>query len=134
LIVPDSAGLFSRDPGAFAPPKPSVVHAQVATNRFTLRTPDRGLVADILDVDHVELELALDGSDTLFLTIIPEMYECIREAEALSGPVGRGEATMAELRDFYSRLAMREPTTQAIRIADLSRAGASLVTVTLPQV
>lgn len=134
LIVPDSAGLFSRDPGAFTPPKPSIVHAQIPTSRFTLRSPDRGLVADILDVDHVEIELVLDDSETLFLTIVPEMYECIREAEALAGPVGRGDATMAELRDFYSRLSMGEQTTQSIRIADSSRSAASLVTVTLPQI
>jgi hypothetical protein len=134
LIVPDSAGLFSRDPGAFSPPKPSVVHAQIPANRFCLRCPDRGLVTNILDIDFVEVEFALDDSDSLFLTIVPEMYECIREAEALAGPVGRGDAIMAELRDFYSRLAMRERPTSAVRIADSSRATASLVTVTLPQV
>jgi hypothetical protein len=134
LIVPDSAGLFSRDPGAFTPARPAVVHTQIPINRFSLRCPDRGLVTEILDIDHIEIELVVDDSESLYLTIVPEMYECIRQAEAFGGPVGRGEASMAELRDFYSRLALKEPPTVSMRVADTSRSSASLVTVTLPHI
>jgi hypothetical protein len=134
LIIPDGAGLFSRDPGAFTPAKPCVIHTQIPISRFNLRCPDRGLVTEILDIDHVEIELALDDSDSLFLTIFPEMYECIRQAEIFAGPVGRGDASMAELRDFYSRLAFKEKPTSSLRVADSSRNNASLVTVTLPHI
>ena len=134
LIVPDSAGLFSRDPGAFTPARPCVIHSQIQISRFSLRCPDRGLVTEILDIDHVEIELVLDDSDFLYLTIIPDMYECIREAEAFGGPVGRGDASMSELRDFYSRLALAETPTSSMRVADSAGNTPSLVTVTLPHV
>jgi hypothetical protein len=134
LIVPDSPGLFSRDPGAFSPANPCVIHTQIPISRFGIRCPDRGLVTEILDIDHVEIQLVIDDSDTTYLTIVPEMYECIREAETFGGPIGRGDASMAEIRDFYSLLALKEIPAELMRVADSSRSTASLVTVTLPHI
>src|SRR5262249_25704666 len=48
LIVPDPACLFARDPGAFRPARPSLVHSLVLTDRLGIAVPDRGLVEDLL--------------------------------------------------------------------------------------
>ncbi|WP_376964138.1 ATP-binding protein [Azospirillum sp. A26] len=131
LIVPDSASLFSRDPGAFRPAKPSVVHAQIPIDRLLLRCPDRKLVTEILDVDHIEIELAVDdGPDATVLRIGPEIYEAIRQAEAYSGPVGNGTAEMTELRDFYGRVALANAPSDMPRVTDPIRE--TLVPVRLP--
>ena len=105
LIVPDPACLFARDPGAFRPARPSLVHSLVTRDRLAVSVPDRGLVEELLDVDHIDVDLTVDGSNDLALRIGPRMYEAIREAAEFSGPVGQGVAEMNDLRGFYGRLA-----------------------------
>ncbi len=136
LIIPDNAGLFSRDPGAYSPARPAVVHTQVPLQRFSLRCPDRGLVTELLDVDHIEIELVVDveGGDALALRISPDMYEAIRQAGEFGGPVGRGDAEMAEIRDFYGRLALGELASTIIRVTDPDRDISSLVSINLPNI
>ena len=70
-----------------------------------MSVPDRGLVEELLDVDHIDVDLAVDGSSDLGLRIGPRMYEAIREAAEFSGPVGQGVAEMNDLRGFDGRLA-----------------------------
>lgn len=132
LIVPDPACLFARDPGSFRPARPSLVHSQVALERLTLRVPDRGLVEQILDVDHVDVDLVVDGDSILALRIRPRMYEAIREAAEFEGPVGQGVAEMNDLRGFYGRLASSRPANTALRVADPLSQPATLVKITLP--
>jgi hypothetical protein len=121
LIVPDSSSLFSRDPGAFRPAKPSVVHSQVPLNRLELSVPDTGLVEEVLDVDHVEVELSVRDQPEARLRIGPEIYQAIRQAEVFGGPVGRSFAEMAEIRDFYGRISVLPDGSDTIRIADPAR-------------
>ena len=61
LVVPDPACLFARDPGSFRPARPSLVHSQIALARLHISVPDQGLVQELLDVDHTEVELTVDG-------------------------------------------------------------------------
>lgn len=134
LIVPDPACLFARDPGSFRPARPSLVHSQVALERLSVSLPDRGLVEELLDVDHVDIELVVDAEKdaTLSLRIRPKMYEAIREAAEFQGPVGQGVAEMNDLRGFYGRLAAGEPPDVSLRVADPDSSPPSLVKVTLP--
>jgi len=118
LIVPDPACLFARDPGSFRPARPSLVHSQVDIERLALWVPDQGLVRDLLDVDHVDVDLVVDGSSELALRIRPRMYEAIREAAEFRGPVGQGVAEMNDLRGFYGRLAAGLATEDSLRVAD----------------
>jgi hypothetical protein len=131
LIVPDPSCLFARDPGAFRPARPSLVHSLVAIDRLALAVPDRGLVRELLDVDHVDVELIVDGQADLALRIRPRMYEAIREAAEFSGPVGQGVAEMNDLRGFYGRLADHFTTEDALRVAD-PESHRGLVRITLP--
>lgn len=130
LIVPDPACLFARDPGSFRPARPSLVHSQVQLGDLGLRVPDTGLVEEILDVDHVDVELVV--SNELTLRITPRMYEAIREAAAFQGPVGQGVAEMNDLRGFYGRLAAHFTSDRALRVADPDSAPPALVTINLP--
>ncbi|MBY6682320.1 ATP-binding protein [Rhodococcus sp. BP-316] len=132
LIIPDPACLFGRDPGSFRLASPSLVHGQIRIDALRLRVPDRGLVEEVLDVDHVDIELMASGGTDLSLRIGPKMYEAIREAAEFQGPVGQGVAEMNDLRGFYGRLAGSMPELAAIRIADPKSNPPSLVTVTLP--
>jgi hypothetical protein len=132
LVVPDPACLFARDPGAFRPARPSLVHSLVAVDRLSLTVPDAGLVEDLLDVDHVDVDLVVDGDPTLALRIRPRMYEAIREAAEYQGPVGQGVAEMNDLRSFYGRLADGPPTDDGLRVADPESSPPALVTVSLP--
>lgn len=132
LIVPDPACLFSRDPGAFRPARPSLVHSQVQVDRLHLSVPDRGLVEEILDVDHVDVELTVEGVSGLTLRIGPRMYEAIREAGDYQGPVGQGVAEMNDLRSFYGGLAELPSSDDSLRVADPDSSPPSLVTVGLP--
>lgn len=132
LIVPDSACLFARNPGSYRPARPSLVHSRVTLDRLTLRPPDRGLVEDVLDVDHVDVELVVDDNDLLALRIGPQMYEAIREAADFRGPVGQGVAEMSDLRGFYGRLAISRNVGDTLRIADPDAVPPALITVTLP--
>ena len=118
LIVPDPACLFARDPGAFRPARPSLVHSLVTIDRLAVSVPDRGLVEELLDVDHIDVDLVVDGSSDLALRIGPRMYEAIREAAEFSGPVGQGVAEMNDLRGFYGRLAASFPAEDSLRVAD----------------
>ena len=129
LVVPDPACLFARDPGSFRPARPSLVHSLVRLVDLELRVPDRGLVDDVLDVDHVDVELAVGD---LSLRVTPRMYEAIREAADYQGPVGQGVAEMNDLRGFYGRLAERAATGDALRVADPDSSPPALVTITLP--
>jgi hypothetical protein len=131
LIVPDPACLFARDPGAFRPARPSLVHSLVVIDRLTVTVPDRGLVDELLDVDHIDVELLVDDSSELALRIRPRMYEAIREAAEFSGPVGQGVAEMNDLRGFYGLLADRFPAEESLRVAD-PEAQRGLVRITLP--
>lgn len=130
LIVPEPASLFARNPGSFRPARPAFVHSKITTDRLTLRVPDRGLVVELLDVDHIEVELLVDSSEELSLTIGPRMYQALREAELYRGPVGHGTAEMTALRSFYGRVATATAGEQGMQIADPSRA--ALVRVQLP--
>jgi hypothetical protein len=132
LVVPDPACLFARNPGSYRPARPSLVHSTVSLDRLTLRGPDRGLVQDVLDVDHVDVELVVDDDDRLALRIGPQMYEAIREAAAFRGPVGQGVAEMNDLRAFYGRLAVAKGVGDALRIADPDAVPPALITITLP--
>ena len=132
LIVPDSACLFARNPGSFRPARPSMVHSQIGLDRLSLRVPDRGLVEEVLDVDHIEVELIVDGLDGLALRIRPRMYEAIREAASFHGPVGQGVAEMTDLRNFYGRLAAAGPSDDRLRVADPDAAPPALIAITLP--
>lgn len=131
LIVPDPACLFARDPGSFRPARPSLVHSQVAIESLALRVPDRGLVEEVLDVDHIEVDLVVDGDPDLALRIRPRMYEAIREAAEYEGPVGQGVAEMNDLRGFYGRLA-RRPANSALRVTHAQSQPPTLVRITLP--
>lgn len=131
LIVPDPACLFARDPGAFRPARPSLVHSLVPIEKLSVSVPDRGLVQKLLDVDHVDVELAVDGLDDIVLRIGPRMYEAIREAAEFSGPVGQGVAEMNDLRSFYGRLASSFPAEDSLRVAD-PESHRGLVRITLP--
>ena len=133
MIVPDPACLFSRDPGAFRPAAPSLVHSLVSIDRLSLSVPDTGLVEELLDIDHVDVVLQVDSSPELSLRIGPRMHEAIREAADFGGPVGQGVAEMNDLRSFYGRLA--EGTADPfLRIADPSARPPALLRVTLPHI
>jgi hypothetical protein len=132
LIVPDPACLFSRDPGSFRPASPSLVHSQIGLERLTITVPDRDLVEELLDVDHVDVDLIVDDGASCTLRIRPRMYDAIREAAEFMGPVGQGVAEMSDLRGFYGRLATRAPTDSSLRVADPNSKPPALVRITLP--
>ena len=132
LIVPDPACLFARDPGAFRPARPSLVHSLVAIERLSITVPDQGLVNDILDIDYIDVLLSVDHDHELTLRIGPRMYEAIREAAEYSGPVGQGVAEMNDLRGFYGRLAARFDSEDSLRVADPQSQPPALVRITLP--
>lgn len=132
LVVPDPACLFARDPGAFRPARPSLVHSQVSVERLSVVVPDRGLVEQVLDVDHVDVELVVDGDPSRSLRIRPRMYEAIREAAEFQGPVGQGVAEMNDLRGFYGRLAATLGSEEDLRVADPDSSPPALVKVGLP--
>lgn len=131
MIVPDPACLFSRDPGAFRPAAPSLVHSLIPVDRLSLSVPDTGLVEALLDIDHVDVVLRVDESPELSLRIGPRMHEAIREAADFGGPVGQGVAEMNDLRSFYGRLS-EAAADQFLRIADPSARPPALLRVTLP--
>jgi hypothetical protein len=132
LIVPDQACLFARDPGSFRPARPSLVYATVAIDRLTLRCPDEGLVEQLLDIDHLEIDLLALNDPTLALRVRPRLYEAIREAHAFQGPVGQGTAEMTDVRGFYGRLADHLPPPETLRVADPRASPPSLQSLTLP--
>jgi hypothetical protein len=132
LIVPDPAFLFSRDPGSFRPAKPTLVHSLIDRDRLSVTTPDQGLVEDILDVDHIDVDLVVDRSPRLSLRIRPRMYEAIREAEEFQGPVGQGVAEMNDLRGFYGRLARSAEPEGALRVANPDSQPPALARIILP--
>ena len=132
LIVPDPAFLFSRDPGSFRPARPSLVHSLIERDRLTVVTPDRGLVEELLDVDHIDIELIVDEDPTLSLRIRPRMYEAICEAAEFQGPVGQGVAEMNDLRGFYGRLASNTRTDGSLRVANPDSNPPSLARIILP--
>ncbi|MFI7618277.1 hypothetical protein ACIBP6_44370 [Nonomuraea terrae] len=132
LVVPDPACLFARDPGAFRPARPSLVHGQVHIDRLAIAVPDRGLVEDLLDVDHVDVDLTVDEDQNLSLRIRPQMYEAIREAAEFQGPVGQGVAEMNDLRGFYGRVAFESSAEEHLRVADPESSPPALVRVNLP--
>lgn len=105
LIVPDPASLFARNPGAFRPALPVFVAKQVPLDRLRLTVPDLGLVAQFLDLDHVEVALSIDSNPQTRLTIGPRLFQAISEARRYRGPVGHGTAEMTDLRSFYGQLA-----------------------------
>lgn len=132
LVVPDPACLFARDPGSFRPARPSLVHSQIALERLHIAVPDQGLVEELLDVDHTEVELSVDGDSQRALRIQPRMYEAIREAAEFQGPVGQGVAEMNDLRGFYGRLAALSEPDGSLRVADPESSPPALVSVGLP--
>jgi hypothetical protein len=132
LIVPDPAFLFSRDPGSFRPARPSLVHSLVDRERLAVATPDSGLVEDILDVDHIDVDLVVDGDPLLRLRIRPRMYEAIREAAEFQGPVGQGVAEMNDLRGFYGRLAASAKPEGGLRVANPDSRPPALARIILP--
>jgi hypothetical protein len=132
LIVPDPACLFSRDPGSFRPAKPSLVHSLIDRERLAVAAPDRGLVEDILDVDHIDVDLVVDRDPQLTLRVRPRMYEAIREAAEFQGPVGQGVAEMNDLRGFYGRLAAKAEPDGTLRVANPGSQPPALARITLP--
>lgn len=133
LIVPDQGCLFARDPGSFRPARPLLVHGQTPVEQLALRAPDRGLVEELLDVDHLDLELEALGNVDLALRIRPRLYEAIREAAAFQGPVGQGIAQMTDVRGFYGRLAAQLPAPDRLQVADPQASPPSLQSLTLPR-
>lgn len=132
LIVPDPSCLFSRDPGSFRPARPSLVHSQIDISRLSLQVPDRGLVEEILDVDHIDVVLLVDSERARSLSIRPRMYEAIKQAAEYRGPVGQGVAEMNDLRAFYGDLASETVADSSLRVADPSSRPPALVKVVLP--
>lgn len=132
LIVPDPACLFSRDPGSFRPARPSLVHSQIDLERMKLTVPDRGLIEELLDIDHIDVGLVVDDDPTRTLRIRPRMYEAIREAAEFQGPVGQGVAEMNDLRGFYGRLASHTSADGTLRVADPDSKPPALVKIILP--
>ena len=132
LIVPDPACLFSRDPGSFRPAKPSLVHSLIDRERLTVAAPDRRLVEDILDVDHIDVDLVVDRDPQLTLRVRPRMYEAIREAAEFQGPVGQGVAEMNDLRGFYGRLAANAEPDGTLRVANPGSQPPALARIILP--
>jgi hypothetical protein len=133
LIVPDPACLFARNPGSFRPASPSLVHSLVPIDRLTVSVPDTGLVEELLDVDHIDVDLLVDDDSRLGLRIGPRMYEAIREAAEYRGPVGQGVAEMNDLRGFYGRLAQASTPSRDMRVADPESSPPGLVKITLPR-
>jgi hypothetical protein len=132
LIVPDPAFLFSRDPGSFRPARPSLVHSLVDRERLAVQTPDSGLVEDVLDVDHIDVDLVVDDDPLLSLRIRPRMYEAIHEAAEFQGPVGQGVAEMNDLRGFYGRLAASADPDGTLRVANPDSRPPALARIILP--
>lgn len=132
LIVPDPAFLFSRDPGSFRPAKPSLVHSLIERDRLSVEVPDHGLVESLLDVDHIDVDLLVDGDPGLSLRIRPRMYEAIREAAEFQGPVGQGVAEMNDLRGFYGRLAANSKSDGTLRVANPDSRPPALARIILP--
>ncbi len=132
LIVPDPAFLFSRDPGSFRPARPSLVHSLIERDRLSVVTPDRGLVEELLDVDHIDVDLIADSNPLLSLRIRPRMYEAIREAAEFQGPVGQGVAEMNDLRGFYGRLAYSTEPDGSLRVANPDSRPPALAKIILP--
>jgi hypothetical protein len=133
LIVSDTACLFARDPGSFRPASPSLVHAIVPIERLSIEVPDQGLVNELLDIDHIEVNLLVDNDHRLALRIQPRMYEAIREAAEYRGPVGQGVAEMNDLRGFYGQLAREFDPSPEMRIADPKANPPGLIKITLPR-
>jgi hypothetical protein len=132
LIVPDPAFLFSRDPGSFRPARPSLVHSLIDRERLAVVAPDSGLVHDVLDVDHIDVDLVVDRDPALSLRIRPRMYEAIREAAEFQGPVGQGVAEMNDLRGFYGRLAASAEPDGTLRVANPDSRPPALARIILP--
>ena len=133
LVISDPACLFARDPGSFRPASPSLVHGIIHVERLSIEIPDQGLVNEIIDVDHIEVNLLVDKDHRLGLRIQPRMYEAIREAAECRGPVGQGVAEMNDLRGFYGRLAQEFPPAPEMRIADPKANPPGLIKITLPR-
>ncbi|WP_273733049.1 ATP-binding protein [Mycolicibacterium septicum] len=133
LIVSDPACLFARDPGSFRPASPSLVHAIIPVERLSIEVLDQGLVNELLDVDHIEVNLLVDKDHRLALRIQPRMYEAIREAAEYRGPVGQGVAEMNDLRGFYGRLAQKVDPSPEMRIADPKANPPGLIKIILPR-
>lgn len=132
LVIPDQACLFARDPGSFRPARPSLVHGQIDIDDLTLQPPDRGLIEELVDIDHIEVELVVFGRDDLTLRLRPRLYEAVRQAATFEGPVGQGIAEMTDVRGFYGRLANSVEQRGALRVADPSATPPALIAVTLP--
>lgn len=132
LIVPDPACLFARDPGSFRPARPSFVHSTVNLDDLSLRVPDVGLVKEVLDVDHVDVQMIVRDDDDLVLQVRPRLFEAVRQAALYRGPAGQGVAEMTDLRSFYGRLAASSSGAR-LRVADPAASPPSLVTVNLPR-
>lgn len=135
LIVPDPASLFARKPGAFRSALPAFVAARVPLARLRLAIPDRGIVEDYLDVDHVEVTLSIDSLSEPQLTIGPRLFQAISEARLYRGPVGHGTAEMTDLRSFYGRLADLDDLERERHplVADPGHAGLVQVQPPIPQ-
>jgi hypothetical protein len=97
-----------------------------------LAVPDVGEVADVLDVDHVEVVLRTGDGEGPALTITPRIFQAIREAERFRGPVSNGIAEMTQLRTFYGRLADSQHVDilDGLLVADPERG--ALVRASLP--
>ena len=132
LVVPEPASLFARNPGSFRRARPAFVHTKVPIEDLRLDVPDRDLVLEILDVDHVEVRLVVSNDDLLALTINPRLYQVIREAETYRGPVAHGVAEMADLRGFYGRVAQSAAGHREIGLQIADPVKGTLVRVRLP--
>jgi hypothetical protein len=133
LIVPDPASLFARNPGAFRPALPAFVNARVPLAQLSLSVPDGPIVAEFLDIDHVEVVLHLLADPHIRLRIGPRLYQAISEAGRYRGPVGQGTAEMTDLRAFYGRLAASDDAVHETSMIVADPARGALVSVQLPQ-
>lgn len=134
LVVPEPASLFARNPGSFRPARPAFVHSKIPVRQITLAVPDSGAVAEVLDVDHVELILLPLSARGPRLMITPRLYQAVREAERFRGPVSHSTSEMTQLRTFYGQLAEsgEVPEVEGLLVADPERG--ALVPAVLPHV
>ena len=91
------------------------------------------MIEELVDIDHIEVELVAFDRDDLTLRLRPRLYEAVRQAATFEGPVGQGTAEMTDLRGFYGRLARNAVEHRgALRVADPSATPPALIAVALP--
>jgi hypothetical protein len=119
LVVPEAGSLAARNPGAFYPPSPSLVHTQVRVESVSLALEDGEELKGALDTDNVRVVVTADlgSSQQARLLVTPPLYEAVVEAARFRSPVGSDIPEMSELRAFYGDLSSSE-VEGGLRIVD----------------